>query len=115
MQVPHRHRSRRAALSDAPPADFQAGAASDQWEARLMARLERYRYYPAAAPAAGHDWVRASIDREDACRRCGWSSPVANRCSTTRRRRSAARSRCRPFHELKAPQELVVPVEYYLR
>jgi protein TonB len=86
---------------DAPPADFQAGAASDQWEARLMARLERYRYYPAAARSRrqqGTAWVRASIDREDACWPCGWSSPVASRCSTTPRcRRSAARSRCRPF------------------
>jgi protein TonB len=86
---------------DAPPADFQAGAASDQWEARLMARLERYRYYPAAARSRrqqGTAWVRASIDREAACRPCGWSSPAANRCSTTPHcRRSAARSRCRPF------------------
>lgn len=105
---------------DAPPADFQAGAASDQWEARLMARLERYRYYPAAARSRrqqGTAWVRASIDREGRLlalrleQSSGQSMLDAAALQTFRRAQPLP-----PIpDELKAPQELVVPVEYYLR
>ncbi len=105
---------------DAPPADFQAGAASDQWEARLMARLERYRYYPAAARSRrqqGTAWVRASIDREGRllALRLEQSSgqPMLDDAALQTFRRAQPLP---PIpDELKAPQELVVPVEYYLR
>ncbi len=106
---------------DAPPADFQAGAASDQWEARLMARLERYRYYPAVARSRqqqGTTWVRASIDREG--RLQALRLEQSQRPTDARRRRTAdVSARAQPLPpipmEMKAPQELVVPVEYYLR
>lgn len=105
---------------DAPPADFQAGAASDQWEARLMARLERYRYYPAAARSRrqqGTAWVRASIDRQGRllALRLEQSSgqPMLDGAALQTFRRAQPLP---PIpDELKAPQELVVPVEYYLR
>ncbi|MBO0396070.1 energy transducer TonB [Stenotrophomonas maltophilia] len=105
---------------DAPPADFQAGAASDQWEARLMARLERYRYYPAAARSRrqqGTAWVRASIDREGRllALRLEQSSgqPMLDDAALQTFRRAQPLP---PIPDvLKAPQELVVPVEYYLR
>lgn len=105
---------------DAPPADFQAGAASDQWEARLMARLERYRYYPAAARSRrqqGTAWVMASIDREGRllALRLEQSSgqPMLDDAALQTFRRAQPLP---PIpDELKAPQELVVPVEYYLR
>lgn len=104
----------------APPADFQAGAASDQWEARLMARLERYRYYPAAARSRrqqGTAWVRASIDREGRllALRLEQSSgqPMLDDAALQTFRRAQPLP---PIpDQLKAPQELVVPVEYYLR
>ena len=105
---------------DAPPADFQAGAASDQWEARLMARLERYRYYPASARSRrqqGTAWVRASIDREGQLRtlRLEQSSgqPMLDDAALQTFRRAQPLPRIPD--ELPAPQELVVPVEYYLR
>ncbi|HHA2463723.1 TPA: energy transducer TonB, partial [Stenotrophomonas maltophilia] len=98
----------------------QAGAASDQWEARLMARLERYRYYPAAARSRrqqGTAWVRASIDREGRllALRLEQSSgqPMLDDAALQTFRRAQPLP---PIpDELKAPQELVVPVEYYLR
>jgi protein TonB len=105
---------------DAPPADFQAGAASDQWEARLMARLERYRYYPAVARSRrqqGTAWVRASIDRDGQLRalRLEQSSgqPMLDESALQTFRRAQPLPRIP--EELPAPQELVVPVEYYLR
>jgi len=104
----------------APPADFQAGAASDQWDARLMARLERYRYYPAAARARrqqGTAWVRASIGRTGRLlslrleQSSGQPELDAAALQTFRRAQPLP-----PIpDELKAPQERVVPVEYYLR
>ncbi|MDZ7473534.1 energy transducer TonB [Stenotrophomonas pavanii] len=105
---------------DAPPADIQAGAASDQWDARLMARLERYRYYPAAARARrqqGTAWVRASIGRTGRLlslrleQSSGQPELDAAALQTFRRAQPLP-----PIpDELKAPQERVVPVEYYLR
>lgn len=115
-----------ASITAAPPASrratggLQAGAASDQWEARLMARLERCRYYPAAARSRrqqGTAWVRASIDREGRllALRLEQSSgqPMLDDAALQTFRRAQPLP---PIpDELKAPQELVVPVEYYLR
>lgn len=105
---------------DAPPADVQAGAASDQWEARLMARLERYRYYPSSARSRrqqGTSWVRASIDRDGRLlalrlEQSSGQSLLDDAALQTFRR---AQPLPRIPDEMKAPQELVVPVEYYLR
>lgn len=105
---------------DAPPADLQAGAASDQWEARLMARLERYRYYPAAARSRrqqGTAWVRASIDREGRLLALRLEQPSGQPMLDDAALQTFRRAQPLPPipAELKAPQELVVPVEYYLR
>lgn len=105
---------------DAPPAEQQAGATSDQWEARLMARLERFRYYPAAARSRrqqGTSWVRASIDREGRLRALaleqGSGQPMLDDAALQTFRRAQPLPRIPD--ELPAPQELVVPVEFYLR
>ena len=84
-----------------------------------MARLERYRYYPAAARSRrqqGTAWVRASIDRRTP------AGPAVEQSSGQPMLDGAALQtfrRAQPLppipDELKAPQELVVPVEYYLR
>ncbi|WP_416057262.1 energy transducer TonB family protein [Stenotrophomonas maltophilia] len=104
---------------DAPPAQTQAGAASDQWEARLMARLQRYRYYPAAARARrqeGTAWVRVSVDRSGRLLllRLEQSSgqPLLDEAALQTFRR--AQPLPAPPDELKAPLERVVPVEYFL-
>ena len=110
----------RSARSRRATGGLPAGAASDQWEARLMARLERYRYYPAAARSRrqqGTAWVRASIDREGRllALRLEQSSgqPMLDDAALQTFRRAQPLP---PIpDELKAPQELVVPVEYYLR
>jgi len=104
---------------DAPPADLQAGAASDQWEARLMARLQRYRFYPATARARrqqGTAWVRVSLDRTGSllALRLEQSSgqPLLDEAALQTFRRAQPLP---PIpDEMNAPQELVVPVEYYL-
>lgn len=109
-----------AAAPDAPPADFQAGAASDQWEARLMARLERYRYYPAVARSRrqqGTAWVRASISREGHLLALRLEQPSGQPMLDESALQTFRRAQPLPRipEELPAPQELVVPVEYYLR
>ena len=102
---------------DAPPANIQAGAVSDQWDARLMARLERYRYPAAARRQQGTAWVRASIGRTGRLlslrleQSSGQPELDAAALQTFRRAQPLP-----PIpDELKAPQERVVPVEYYLR
>lgn len=105
---------------DAPPADTQAGAASDQWEARLMARLERYRYYPAVARSRrqqGTAWVRASIDRQGQLRALRLEQSSGQPMLDDSALQTFRRAQPLPAipQELPAPQELVVPVEYYLR
>ncbi|MGE6332668.1 energy transducer TonB family protein [Stenotrophomonas sp. NPDC077659] len=104
---------------DAPPAEVQAGAASDQWEARLMARLQRYRFYPAAARARrqqGTAWVRVSLDREGRLLALRLEQSSGQALLDEAALQTFRRAQPLPPipDEMKAPQELVVPVEYYL-
>lgn len=105
---------------EAPPASQLAGADSDQWEARLMAQLERHRYYPAAARARrqqGIVWVRATITRDGRLQalRLERSSglPLLDDAALKTFRRAQPLP---PIpEEMSAPQELAVPVDYFLR
>ncbi|KAF1012836.1 MAG: hypothetical protein GAK31_03916 [Stenotrophomonas maltophilia] len=105
---------------EAPPAVQMAGIASEQWEAKLMAHLERYRYYPAAARSRRQEgivWVRATITRDGRLQalRLERSSgqPMLDDAALKTFRRAQPLPRIPD--DMPAPQELAVPVDYFLR
>lgn len=105
---------------DAPPAPRVTGEVEDSWEARLMARLEQFRRYPAAARARrqqGVVYVRARISREGrllAVELDQSSGHPLLDAAALQTFRSAQPLPTVP-DAMPAPQELSVPVEFFQR
>ena len=110
----------RAAAPDAPPADFRAGAASDQWGSPPDGAAGALSLLPCCGPRtapAGHclgQGQHQSRGRLLALRlEQSSGQPMLDGAALQTFRRAQPLP---PIpDELKAPQELVVPVEYYLR
>lgn len=105
---------------DAPPAPQLAGEASERWEAKLMARLERHRYYPASARARrqqGVVWVNAQISREGTLLALRLEQGSGNALLDEAALRTFRRAEPLPPipDDMPAPQQVSLPVEYFLR
>ncbi|WP_156803357.1 energy transducer TonB family protein [Frateuria aurantia] len=103
-----------------PPADRTIRSGDDSWEARLLARLEHYRRYPAQA-RRGHQHglvvLRLKIDRDgallaaDIVQGCGHAMLDREALATARRARQLP-----PIPpEKSAPRLVDIPVEFHLR
>jgi len=107
-------------VPDAPPAPQVSGQASDRWEAQLMARLERHRYYPASARARrqqGVVWVHAQIGREGDLLALRIEQGSGNALLDEAALRTFQRAVPLPRvpDDMPAPQQVSLPVEYFLR
>jgi protein TonB len=104
----------------APPAPSASSASSATWEAELLAHLEKYRRYPAAARARreqGVAHVRFRMDREGhvlsaEIRRSSGSVALDRAALDTLRR-------AQPLPAIPAdrpdPLELAVPIEFFIK
>ncbi|UNK42026.1 energy transducer TonB [Luteimonas sp. S4-F44] len=103
----------------APAAEAQAGRRDDRWEARVMARLARYRHYPTAARMRGEEGVAIVRLRMDRAGRV-LSAALARSSGSTRLDAAAIETfhRAAPLPaipaDLPAPIEIAVPVEFFM-
>lgn len=103
----------------APAAEAQAGRRDDRWEARVMARLARYRHYPTAARTRGEEGVAIVRLRMDRAGRV-LSAALARSSGSTRLDAAAIETfhRAAPLPaipaDLPAPIEIAVPVEFFM-
>ncbi|MBB3345529.1 TonB family protein [Luteimonas sp. RC10] len=117
--TPHDQQAAAPPSPPAPAAEAQAGRRDDRWEARVMARLARYRHYPTAARTRGEEGVAIVRLRMDRAGRV-LSAALARSSGSTRLDAAAIETfhRAAPLPaipaDLPAPIEIAVPVEFFM-
>lgn len=109
-----------AAVAERAPASGTPGNARDSWEGRVLARLERFTRFPAAALSRrdqGVTTIRFRLDRQGRV----LSSSIARISGSTilDQEALATLARAQPLPPIPADRpdevELVVPIEFFLR
>ncbi|MEN4903431.1 TonB family protein [Luteimonas sp. TWI1437] len=117
--APHDQQAAAPPSPPAPSTDALAGRRDDRWEARVMARLARYRHYPSAARTRGEEGVAIVRLRMDRAGRV-LSAALARSSGSTRLDAAAIETfhRAAPLPaipaDLPAPIEIAVPVEFFM-